>query len=417
VSPDAADREGLRATLAAVHGDGRGWMLLAVAVGWFFVLGLRFVVPALLPFITDDFPVSDTAAGGAITLLWITYAFMQFPAGALVDRLGERRLLVWSVLLSTGALAGYLGSVTFTVFLVATAAYGLGSGLFGPARGTVLTRTFPDRDGFAFGAVLAMGSVGAAALPVAATFLAGAVGWRVALGVAIPGFLVAGVGLWRTVPRGTATPPAADGGRVSVRDELRAVGSAISSDRVALAVAAITLMLFGFQGVTAFFTTYLVDAKGLSEGTAAALFGVVFLSGAGFQWLGGSLADRYGHARVLAAVSLIGIIPLAAFPLVSGLGPLLIVSALLGMRLSVGPVSNAYIVSLLPVDVRGTAWGLLRTGFFTLGAFGSTAVGALADRALFAEAFFLLALLTAVAGVIYLFLPERSGATPGAVGD
>jgi MFS family permease len=87
------------------------------------------------------------------------------------------------------------------------------------------------------------------------------------------------------------------------------------------------------------------------------------------------------------------------------------------MRLSVGPVSNAYIVSLLPVDVRGTAWGLLRTGFFTLGAFGSTTVGAMADRALFAEAFFLLAALTAVAGVIYLFLPERTGATPGAVGD
>jgi predicted MFS family arabinose efflux permease len=392
-------------------------MLLAVAVGWFFILGLRFVVPAVLPFITDDFPVSNASAGGAITLLWITYALIQFPAGAMVDRIGERRLLISSVVLSAAGLAGYLGSVTFTVFLLATAAYGFGSGLFGPARGTVLTRTFPDRDGFAFGAVLAMGSVGAAALPVVATVLSGTVGWRVAVGVTIPGFLLAGLGLWRTVPRGTATEPAADGGRVSIRDELRAVRSAIGSDRVALAVAAITLMLFGFQGVTAFFTTYLVDAKGLSEGTAGALFGVVFLSGAGFQWLGGSLADRYGHARVLAAVSLVGILPLAAFPLVSGLGPLLVVSALLGMRLSVGPVSNAYIVSLLPVDVRGTAWGLLRTGFFTLGAFGSTTVGAMADRALFAEAFFLLAALTAVAGVIYLFLPERTGATPGAVGD
>ncbi len=55
--------------LAGLRGDGRGWTLSAVAGGWFFVLGLRFVVPALLPAIRADFPVSDTVAGAAITLL------------------------------------------------------------------------------------------------------------------------------------------------------------------------------------------------------------------------------------------------------------------------------------------------------------------------------------------------------------
>ena len=37
----------------------------------------------------------------------------------------------------------------------------------------------------------------------------------------------------------------------------------------------------------------------------------------------------------------------------------------------------------------------------------ATAVGALADADLFAEAFFLLAGLTGVAGVVFVFLPER----------
>jgi predicted MFS family arabinose efflux permease len=410
--PPAADSLSARihSLLSDVHAGGRGWTLLALAAGWFFVLGLRFVVPALLPFITDDFPVSNAAAGGAITVLWVTYALTQFPAGALVDRVGERRLLVASALLSAAGLAGYLGSVTWAIFLVATAAFGFGSGLFGPARGTVLTRTFPDRDGFAFGTVLAAGSVGAAALPVMATLLAGRIGWRIAIGLLLPGFLLSGLGLWLTVPTGTASGAVPDGGRVTVRDELAAVRSAISSHRVGLAVAAITLMLFAFQGLTAFLTTYLVEAKGLSEGTAGVLFGLLFLSGAVSQSLGGGLADRYGHPRVLAAVSFLSVPPLVALPFLSGLAPLAVVSAILGIRLSVGPISNAYIVSLLPVQIRGTAWGLLRTGFFTLGAFGSTAVGAMADRALFAEAFYLLAVLTAVAGVIYLFLPARGSA-------
>lgn len=406
-SPRDSRRARLRAGVAEIHADGRGWTLLAVAAGWFFVLGLRFVVPALLPAITDDFGLSNATAGAAITLLWVTYALTQFPAGALVDRLGERRLLVASALLSVAALVGYLGSVTFAVFLVATAAYGFGSGLYGPARGTVLTRTFPDRDGFAFGTVLAAGSIGAAALPVVATALAGAVGWRLAIGVTIPGFVLVAVGLWRSVPSGTATTPAADGGSLALREEFVAVRRAVTSGGVALAVVAVTFMLFSFQGLTAFLTTYFVDAKGLSEGTAGALFGLVFVSGALFQSVGGGLADRYGHGRVLAAVSFVSVPPLLALPLVSGLAPLAVLAVIIGVRLSIGPVSNAYIVSLLPVDVRGTAWGLLRTAFFTLGAFGSLAVGAMADRGLFAAAFVALAAMTAVAGVIYLFLPAR----------
>ncbi len=406
-----------RAALARIHGDGRGFTLLAVAVGWFLVLGLRFVIPALLPFITDDFPVSNAAAGGAITLLWVTYALVQFPAGALVDRIGERRLLVASVLCSAAGLAGYLGSVSFGVFLLATAAFGVGSGLYGPARGTVLTRTFPDRDGVAFGTVLAAGSVGAALLPVVATFLAGRIGWRVAIGLSVPGFLLIAVALWRTVPTGTANASqegTSDGDNVTegsptLSERASALGTAIASKGVGLAVLAATCMLFAFQGLTAFLTTYLVEIKGLGEGTAGLLFGIVFLSGAAAQWFGGGLADRWGHGRVLAVVAFLSVPPLIALPLVSGTVPLALVSIALGLRLAIGPVSNAYIVGLLPVDLRGTAWGLLRTGFFTIGAFGSTLVGAMADRALFAEAFFLLAGLSALAGLLYLFLPAREG--------
>jgi predicted MFS family arabinose efflux permease len=396
----------LRSAVRDVRGDGRGWTLLAVAGGWFFVLGLRFVVPALLPIITREFPVSDAAAGAAITLLWVTYALMQFPAGALVDWLGERRLLVASALGSALALVGYVLSPTFAVFLVATALFGFGSGLYGPPRGTVLSRTFPDRDGLAFGSVLAAGSLGAAFLPVVATAVAVRAGWRTALGMTIPGFLVFAAALWWAVP-GYGPGTQTDGGTATLRGTAAAIRRAIATRRVTLAVAGITLMLFVLQGLTAFFTTYLVDVKGLDEGTAGALFGLLFVSGAVSQSAAGGLADRYGYGPVLAAVAFFGTLPLLALPYISGFLPLAVVAVVLGVRLAAGPISNAYIVALLPPDVRGTAWGLIRTGFFTVGAFGSTLVGAMADRDLFAEAFFLLAALSIVAVVVYLLLPDR----------
>jgi predicted MFS family arabinose efflux permease len=402
----------VRETIREVHGDGRGWTLLAVAAGWFFVLGLRFVVPALLPAITRDFPVSNATAGAAITLLWITYAMMQFPAGALVDRLGERRLLATSAIVCTAGLVGYTFSPTFAVFLAATALFGFGSGLYGPPRGTVLSRTFPDRDGLAIGSVLAAGSIGSALLPVIATAIAAIAGWRLAIGLTLPGFLLVGIALWRVVPRDGAAhtaggAAATDGGTASVRETAGAVIDAVRSRGVGLAIVAATLMVFIFQGLTAFFTTYLVEVKGLSEGTAGLLFGLLFISGAVWQSVGGGLGDRYGHGPVLAVIAFSGVVPLVALPFASSTPVLALVSALLGVRLAMGGISNAYVVSLLPMDVRGTAWGLLRTAFFTVGAFGSTAVGSMADRALFTEAFFLLAGLSAAAGVVYLFLPAR----------
>ena len=401
----------LRRAVRDVRGDGRGWTLLAVAGGWFFVLGLRFVVPALLPAITEEFTVSNAAAGAAITLLWITYALMQFPAGALVDRIGERRLLVGSACLSALALVGYAVSPTFAVFLAATALFGFGSGVYGPPRGTVLSRTFPDRDGLAFGAVLAAGSIGAALLPVVATAVATVAGWRAALAVTIPGFLVFAVALWWAVPDDGGTTRT-DGG-APIRSTAVDVARAVRTRRVALAVVGITLMLFVFQGLTAFFTTYLIEVKNVGEGTAGALFGLLFLAGAVSQSAAGGLADRFGYGRVLAAVALLGTPPLVALPYVSGLPLLALASIFVGVRLGVNPVSNAYIVALLPPDVRGTAWGLIRTAFFTVGAFGSTVVGAMADRALFAEALFLLAGLSILAFAVYLFLPARPGEDGG----
>jgi len=424
---------GRLAVLGALRGGGRGWTLAAIAAGWCFVLGLRFAVPALLPAITRDFAVSNAAAGAAVTLLWITYAAMQFPAGALVDRAGERPLLAASAVGAGGAMLVYAVAPTFLVFLAATAAFGLTSGLYGPPRGTAVSRIFAGDDGAAFGAVLAAGSLGAALLPAAATYAAGVVGWRGAIGLTAPAFLVAGVGLWRLVPGrarvdGGPDAPEATGDagrrlRAVVAGRLRDLRLAIATRQVALAVAGVTLMLFAFQGLTAFFTTYLVTVKGLSEATAGALFGLLFLSGAVSQSAGGALAGRFGYGRVLAAVSLAGAAPLVALPFVDGLAALALVAVAIGTRLAIAPVSNAYIVGALPPGVRGTAWGAIRTGFFTVGAFGSTAVGAMADADLFTEAVLLLAAMTALAGLVYLFLPDRvnrgdpGGDDPSGAGD
>jgi len=236
-------------------------LLAAVAAGWFLVLGMRFVVPAVLPTIRAEFAVSNTSAGAAVSVLWLTYAAMQFPTGVYVDRIGERALLVGSALLSGVGLLGYLAAPTYGLFVLATAGFGLGTGLYGPPRGTLLSRTFDAREGVAFGSVMAAGSVGSAVLPLVAVAITARFGWRVGLAAAAPLFVVVAVALWLSVSDRQRA-----GGTRSLPADIRTVLASLRHRPLALAVLGAMSMLLVFQAVTAFLTTYLVTARGITQG-------------------------------------------------------------------------------------------------------------------------------------------------------
>ena len=384
----------------------RAWVLAAVALGWLFVVGARFLLPAVLPQVKTTFAVGNAGAGLAVSVVWGAYAVMQAPGGILVDRVGERLLLAGSLALTGAAVVLVAVAPTYLVFLVGCASFGLTTGLYGPARGTSISRSFPDNDGAAIGVTLAAGSIGSAVLPFVAGSLVGRVGWRLLLGVLLVPFAVVAVAAWVAVPdrRIDATE------RATPRELVGDVGRAVRTPAVARAVAAVTFLLFAFQGITAFLPTYLVEVKGFDQATATALFALLFVSGAGSQLIAGTVADRIGERWVLTATAAVAVVSAAAVPFVDSLVPAVVVVAAVGTRLAMAPVSNAYIIDILPPSVQGSAWGLLRTGFFLVGAGGSTVVGAFADRGLFDEAFFVLAALAAVATVLYARLPSRAAA-------
>jgi len=388
----------------ALRGEGHGWILLTIAAGWFAVLGIRFVIPAVLPQIRAEFEINNATAGLAITLIWAVYATTQFPAGSLVDRLGDRTVLLASLLISAASVLLFSVLPLFALFLVTCIVFGVGTGLYGPPRATVISNTFVDNDGTAFGIVMACGSVGAAIMPFLATLVAVRFGWRVAIGTFVPVFLVIGVGIWWALPRRTAST--VERSDQTVRERIIAVRNAITRRSIALAVGAMVIMLFGYQGLSAFFPTYLIETKSLSQSAAGGLFALLFASAAVFRFVAGGLADRFGFERTLTLIAVVSVLPLLALPFVYGIVPLSILAVLLGIRSGLAPVSEAYILRILPDEVQGTAWGLIRTLLFGLGSTGSAFVGLLANYGLFDYAFFALAGLSGVAAVLYASLPE-----------
>lgn len=390
-------------------------LLGSVAAGWFLALGLRFVLPGILPTITGTFPsATETQAGIAVTVLWASYGVMQFPAGIAADRIGERRVLVASLVLAAVALGAFSFTPTFTLFVVVAGLFGAATGLYGPPRGTLLTRTFPRHAGRALGITLAAGSLGGAVLPALAALMVEGLGWRATLGLAAPGFLVTAVAVSLAVP----THDGEDGGASSrvqrsrdrssttIRAALVGSGRAVTNRQTGLAIVAAIVMYFGYQGITALVTTYLVTEKGFTQSGAGLLFGGLFVVGALSQWLAGRIADRRRSARVLTGIAVLSVFPLLGLVWFDGRILVAVSTILIGIRMGFAPVSNAFIIDLLPESVEGTAWGGVRTALFVVSSLGSTVVGVLADGGYFDGAIVLLAVLTAGAALIYLGLPS-----------
>ncbi|MHB9286554.1 MFS transporter [Halobacteriales archaeon Cl-PHB] len=396
-----------RSVASALRGGGRGWVLAAVAVGWLFILGGRFLVPALLPQIKDAFDLGNTGGGVAVTLIWMTYGLTQSPAGVLTDRLGERRLLAGSLALSAASVVVLGVAPVFLAFLVGCAAFGFATGLYGPARGTVLSRTFMGSDNAAIGITLAAGSVGSAVLPFLAGGLVSSLGWRWVVGTLVAPLAVAAGFAWWAIP---AHDPGQQDRESSAATQVRDVGGAIRSRGVVLATVGSTLMVWGFQALSAFYVTYLVEIREFDQQVAAGMLSLVFVGGAVAQVGGGVVADRFGSRGVLIATSAVGALSVGAIPFVHGQVGLAALSLVIGIRLAIAPVANAYIIATLPDAVTGSAWGTLRTLFFIVGATGSTFVGVMGDAALFDEAFLVLAGVTGVAALLYALLPTRAEA-------
>ena len=401
-------------TVSILRSDGRGPVLLVVAIGWLLVLGTRVVLPTLLPYVRETFGFDAATAGVLVSGLWGAYALAQFPAGVLTDRIGERRtLVVGTTLVAVGACCLALAP-TFPVFVVGAVAFGLGAGLYAPPRVTVLSRTFPDRDATALGITFSVGNLGAAALPVVAGALAIGVGWRFGFAVMVVPLGLCVLGLWQFVPAGRSDAVAAV--TEPPRTIARRVVAELTDKTVSHAWLAMTLMLFTYQGLEAFLPTYLIATKGLDPGTAAALFGLYFASGAIIQPFAGSAADRFGAPRILAALAVLGVLTLVALPIVEGFVPLVVVIALLGTRLGNGPVGNGYVAAILSEEVKGSGYGLFRTIYMAAGALGSTFVGILAGLGYFDGAFLALGVITALAAVLYYLLPALDGNDTGTTG-
>ena len=384
-------------------------VLAATAAIWFLAKFLRYAFPPLFPVLSARYGVTTATLGLAYTGMMLVYALLQFPSGALADRVGAARVI--AVGAAVAALAACtLGVATPLVALVAAmACIGAGTGVHKTVSVRLLSNVYTERTGRALGVLDTIGAFGGVAAPavVAALLATRGLTWHALfVGGGVVGLALAAV----SYPRMHAKAP--DPSATGARDgggSLRRYAALFREPAFAAFVLVTIGYSFAYSGVVAFLPTFLGTA-GLDPVTASAIYSVLFVVSP-VQAVTGDLADRVGTLRVVTGTLALGSVGLLAVTF-AGLPTL-------GLAVAVGvfglgchgcrPVRGAYLMETVPDDVSGGGLGVVRTVLMVAGALAPGVVGVLSGVAGYTVAFGLLcvALCAAAVGAFGLLLLRK----------
>ena len=382
---------------------------ILTAISFTVALGFGIVAPDI-PAFARHFGVSTASAAGVVSAFALLRVIGALPAGRLVDRFGEHRVMAVgiTVVAASSALAGLSGS--FLQLIILRGVGGLGSAMFSVSAQTLLLVSVPDEQrgrasglfsgGFLVGGISgpAVGGLLAAWSLRAPFFVYGAM-------LIVPAIIAAAV--LRDPPR---RPPR------DARPLSRFSGLARALRSRAYRAAASANLADGFATVgvrSAIVPLFVRDVlhrsavwTGIGFLTVAVLNAVALLPA-------GWAADRLGRRPVIVvgcSMSAAGLVALSVLP---GLWGYLTALAILGLGSGLLDVAPAAMIG----DILDGQGGTVIASYQMAGDFGAVAgpvtAGYLVDAASYSAAFGLAAGVLVVAAVLGFLAPETRPRGPG----
>ena len=140
----------------------RNYSIVALILITFFVISfLTNILGALNPSVSQSFSLSETMAGFLPFSFFIAYGVMSIPAGFLVERFGEKKLIIFAFLLALLGSILFANLPTFSVFIFTLFTIGTGMAVLQVVINPLL-RVAGGEENYAFTSVIAQLVFGAA---------------------------------------------------------------------------------------------------------------------------------------------------------------------------------------------------------------------------------------------------------------
>jgi MFS transporter, OFA family, oxalate/formate antiporter len=289
------------------------WIVVAAFLNLFFIVGIIFYgFPLFYPSFVESLGFTRAQVTQGFFLGFLVVGLpLGFLAGALIDRIGARFVILSGVSLVAASLL-FMGSMTqFWQYELLCIMEVLGYVLAGPIANQVLVaRWFRERRGQAMGyAYLGLG-LGGVASPLLINSLTRSIGWRHALELvgALVAVVLLPVGIWVTRSDPEEVGLHADGvvdshfeNEKSRAAEISAAGvaKAVRSTRFWLILTGSTLVIGAIGAVIQHFILFLKDV-GYTPTAASRFFTILLTSSLGGRVLVGYVADRSRKSSIMA---------------------------------------------------------------------------------------------------------------------
>jgi len=342
---------------------------LAVVFAGFCAFLTLYAPQPLLPLLASAFQVSARAATRVVAASTLAIVLAAPLVGALADRFGRKRVIVWSALL-----------LSIPTMLAATAD-GLGQllvwrfwqGVFTPGVFAVtvayINEEWADGAGSAMAAYVGGTVLGGFSGRMIAAFVAAETSWRWSFAVLGVVALLCAVGMWAWLPpesRAAQPRPA--------REMARAMLRHLRNPRLAATYAVGFCVLFTLLGTFTYVNFYLAAPPFRLGTRALGLVFTVYLAGAVFTPIAGRAIDRMGHRFALTMGMAI-----AASGLALTLAPHL-ASVLAGLAMCctgawIAQSAASSYIGTVAREARAAAVGLYVMFYYLGGSFGSELPG------------------------------------------
>ncbi|MDO9466847.1 MAG: MFS transporter [Thiobacillus sp.] len=372
------------------------FFVLIALIGGLAIFSSTLSKTPVLPLFASSLNATPAEIGWIVMASTIPGVLISYPAGALSDHLGKRRVLLASLIVFATAPFLYLVIETAWQLMAVRFYHGFATAIFGTVASAAIAARYTSDRAARLSTYSSVTIVGRSIAP----FLGGALISLASFGAvyiacAIAGVLALGAGL---LLRDDAPPAATKKLELphfwsSLRTVLRDRGIMLVS-----LVEAAQYLVFG--AIEAFLALY-ASSLGIPAWQIGIILGAQLLSIVFIKPLMGRVSDRVGRRRVILPGLLIGAASVALLPFFSSFLGLSVLSLAFGLGFATVTSSTAALVADLTKDGRyGSSMGVLRTVMDVGQSIGPVLTGFMVGVAGYASAFTLLAAILVAAALI-----------------
>ena len=379
----------------------RHFFFLISLVGGFAILSSTMSKTPVLPLFAQHLGASPEEIGWIVIASTIPGILISFPAGAIADFFGKRRVIMASLVVFATAPLLYL-PVTDPWHLMAVRFYhGFATAIFGTVATAAIAERYPDRRGAMLSAYSSITIVGRTIAPFLGGFLISTASFHsVFVACAVSGVIawIAGT----TLPREVA---AADK-RIAFPQFFAALRTVLKN-RAIVATSLIEAGQYLVYGAIEAFLALYAASIGLPAWQVGIILGVQLVSVVAIKPAMGVLSDRLGRQSIILPGLLLGTISVGLLPLGTDVFMLSLLSLLYGIAFAaVTSSTSALVADLSKQGQFGASIGVLRTIMDVGQTIGPVMTGLVVGVWGYGVAFPVLACVLTLSALMFVFAPR-----------